>query len=200
MISKENKERIQKSVRDILLAVGENPDREGLRGTPERIARMCEEIFRGYDPSEKPRITTFRNGSDGITYDDMVVDRGDFYSLCEHHLRTFFGQYVFAYVPNPKGRILGISKVGRVVDYCAAKAQIQERLVHDIIDMLSDALGDENPPLGMALMLKGRHLCKEGRGSRKKGVMTSTFLTGIFRENGDARKEFIAICNNGDRP
>lgn len=188
--------KIEKVVRELLTLIGENPDREGLKGTPDRIARMCQEIFRGYDPAQKPKITTFSNGIDGVVYDAMVVDKGDFYSMCEHHMRTFFGEYVFAYIPNPNGKILGISKIGRVVDYCSSKLQIQERLVREIVDILLEALGDENPPLGMALMMRGRHLCKEARGSRKKGVMTSTYLTGIFKENAETRREFLEICNN----
>lgn len=181
----------ESAVRTILKYIGENPDREGLKGTPERILRMFEEIFRGYDPEQAPKITTFPNGEDGITYDAMVIDKGDFYSLCEHHARTFFGEYYFAYIPNPKGRILGISKIGRVVDYCASKLQIQERLVHDIVDMLLAALGEENPPLGMALVMKGRHMCKESRGARKKGVMVSSYLTGCFKEDAALRNEFM---------
>ena len=181
----------ENAIRTLLQYIGENPDREGLKGTPDRILRMMEEIFRGYDPSQKPKITTFQNGADGITYDEMVFDKGDFYSLCEHHARTFFGEYYFAYIPNPKGRILGISKIGRVVDYCSSKLQIQERLVHDIVDMLTAALGEENPPLGMALVMKGRHMCKESRGARKKGVMVSSYLTGAFKDNAALRNEFL---------
>lgn len=184
--------------RRFLVLIGENPDREGLKGTPDRIARMCLEIFRGYDPAQAPKITSFPNGVDGIFYEDMVLDKGDFYSLCEHHARTFFGTYTFAYIPNPKGRVLGLSKIGRVVDYCAARLQIQERLGRDIVEMLSDALGKENPPLGMAIMLRGRHMCKESRGARKKGIMTSTYLTGVFLENSDARREFLSACRMPD--
>lgn len=185
----------EKHIRALLQYIGEDPDREGLQGTPDRIIRMCEEIFRGYDPTKKPKITTFQNGADGITYDSMVFDKGDFYSLCEHHVRTFFGEYYFAYIPNPKGRILGISKIGRVVDYCSSRLQIQERLVHDVIEMLTDALGTEYPPLGMALVMKGRHMCKEGRGSRKKGVMVSSCLTGLFKTESALRNEFLQMID-----
>lgn len=184
----------EKLIRDFFEYIGEDPDREGLVGTPDRMVRMFREIFRGYDPTKKPKITTFDNGRDGVIYDNMVVDRGDFYSLCEHHVRTFFGEYCFAYIPNPKGKILGISKIGRVVDYCSAKLQIQERLTREIIQMLTDALGEENPPLGMALMMTGRHMCKESRGARKKGVMTSSYLTGVFLTDPIVRREFYAIA------
>ena len=122
----------------------------------------------------------------------MVIDTGKYYSLCEHHIRTFFGEYYFAYIPNPKGKILGISKIGRVVDYCASKLQIQERLVREVVDMLTEALGTENPPLGMALVMTGRHMCKESRGSRKQGEMTSAYLTGVFRTDSAVRAEFYS--------
>lgn len=186
----------QKLVKGIFEYIGENPDREGLIGSPERIVRMWGEIFRGYDPEKAPKITTFQNGQDGIVYDNMVVDTGDFYSMCEHHMMPFFGKYWFAYIPNPKGKILGISKIGRVVDYCSARLQIQERLVHDIVDMLRTALGDENPPLGIALAMKGEHLCKTMRGAKKKGTMTSSYLTGVFQSDCQARSEFLSFVQS----
>lgn len=185
-------EKAKQDIREILEYIGEDPSREGLLDTPDRMLRMFEEIFSGYDPSKKPKITTFQNGNDGIVYDNMVVDNGTFHSLCEHHCRTFFGEYWFAYIPNRKGRILGLSKIGRVVDYCASRLQVQERLVHDVVEMLTEALGDEYPPLGMALIMKGRHMCKESRGVRKSGEMTSTYLTGIFRTDPRTRDEFLS--------
>lgn len=191
-----NKGKVEKIIRELLTAIGENPDREGLRGTPDRIARMFGEIYRGYDETQKPKITTFPNGIDGITYDSMVIDTGTYYSECEHHMMPFFGKYWFAYIPNPNGRILGISKIGRVVDYCSARLQVQERLTHDIVQMLQDALGEENPPMGMALVMKGTHLCKTMRGSRKEGTMTSSCLTGVFKENAALRAEFMNLIND----
>lgn len=187
---------IEDNIVRILEYIGENPNREGLLGTPDRIKRMWGEIFRGYDPTKKPKITVFDNGQDGIAYDNMVIDEGNFYSMCEHHMMPFFGHYWFAYIPNPKGKILGISKVGRVVDYCAAKLQIQERLVHDIVEMLKEALGEENPPLGIALVMKGEHLCKTMRGVKKKGTMTSSFLLGAFKDDAQVRAEFMQLVNN----
>lgn len=181
-------------IRELFEFIGENPNREGLQDTPDRMVRMFREIFRGYDPNAKPKITTFQNGHDGIIYNELVFDKGDFYSLCEHHARTFFGEYYFAYIPNPNGKILGISKIGRVVDYCSSKLQIQERLVRDIVDMLTEALGTEYPPLGMAMIMKGRHMCKESRGARKKGEMTSSYLTGAFKTDPALRAEFISMC------
>ena len=189
-----NKEKqIERHITALLSLIGDNPERAGLQGTPDRIARMFTEIFRGYDAEQKPRITTFENGKDGIVYDNMVIDEGDFYSMCEHHMMPFFGRYWFAYIPNPKGRILGISKIGRVVDYCAAKLQIQERLVHEIVDMLWQALGNDNPPLGMALIMEGEHLCKSMRGAKKKGKMKSSYLPGIFKTDAQLRNEFLNL-------
>lgn len=189
----ENKSRIENCIREMLAMIGEDNQREGLKGTPERIARMFQEIFRGYDSYQKPKITTFDNGKDDIIYDNMVVDEGSFYSMCEHHMMPFFGRYWFAYIPNERGKILGISKIGRVVDYCSAKLQIQERLVHEIVDMLSNALGKENPPLGIALVMEGEHLCKTMRGAKKKGVMKSSYLTGVFKTDAQLRNEFLSL-------
>ena len=188
----------KQNIRELLEFIGDDPDRVGLKDTPERMLRMFAEMFRGYDPAQKPQITTFPNGLDGIIYDNMVVDSGTFYSVCEHHCRTFFGDYWFAYLPNPKGRILGLSKIGRVVDYCASRLQVQERLVHDVVEMLTEALGEENPPLGMALMMRGRHMCKESRGARKSGEMTTTCLTGAFRKSDRVRAEFLSYVRKAD--
>lgn len=187
---------IEEDIRHILSFIGEDPNREGLKGTPDRIIRMWKEIFRGYDPEQKPKITVFDNGADGIAYDNMVIDEGDFYSMCEHHAMPFFGHYWFAYIPNPKGKILGISKVGRVVDYCAARLQIQERLVRDVVDMLKEALGEEHPPLGIALVMQGEHLCKTMRGVKKKGKMTSSYLWGAFMNDARVRAEFMQLVNS----
>lgn len=190
------KEELELHIRAILALIGDNPEREGLRGTPDRIARMYSEIYRGYAPSQKPKITTFENGADGITYSDMVIDSGEYYSICEHHMMPFFGKYWFAYIPNSKGRILGISKIGRVVDYCSAKLQIQERLGKEIIDTLQDALGAENPPLGMAIVMQGEHLCKTMRGAKKNGKMTTCYFTGQFQENLQLRQIFLNSISN----
>lgn len=191
-----NTEDIESAVRAILTHIGENPDREGLIGTPERIVRMWKEIFRGYDLEQKPKITTFQNGADGIVYDNMVIDTGTFYSMCEHHAMPFFGRYWFAYIPHPQGKILGISKVGRVVDYCGARLQIQERLVHDIVEMIENALSGEYPPLGIALVMEGEHLCKTMRGVKKKGQMISSVLNGALKNDPATRAEFMQLVNS----
>lgn len=191
----ENKEQMEAAIRFLLTSIGEDPSRPGLVGTPDRIVRMWREIFRGYDPAQHPKVTTFDNGVDGLTYDNMVVDTGNFYSMCEHHMMPFFGKYVFAYIPNPKGKILGLSKIGRVVDYYSARLQVQERLVADIVEDIAGVLGKDYPPLGIALMMQGEHLCKTMRGVKKPGLMSACRLEGIFKENSAARAEFFATAN-----
>lgn len=182
-----NAQNIERAVRMLLIAIGENPDREGLIGTPDRIARMCKEIFRGYNKSEKPRITTFKNKDE---FSGMVFDTGEYYSMCEHHILPFFGKYYFAYIPNPNGRILGISKVARVVGYCSAKLQLQEKLAKEIIAMLSDALNGDAQ--GFAIVMKGKHLCKSMRGVKNNGNMIVSYYTGVFKTNESLRREFLS--------
>jgi len=189
---------IEKLIRQLLIEIGEDPDREGLKGTPDRVRRMFKEIYRGYDPAQKPKITTFPNGTDGIVYDTMIIDQGDFYSACEHHMKDFFGKYWFAYIPHPQGKILGLSKISRVVGYCAARLQVQERLTQDVVNMLKEALmKDGSPePFGLALVMKGRHMCTEARGARKKGIMTTTIIEGAFRNDPIVREEFMHQVGN----
>ena len=191
MLEKETQTIYEQKIRDLLEYIGEDVNRPGLIGTPDRIIRMWREIFRGYDLSQHPKITTFDNGVDGLTYDNMVVDTGTFYSMCEHHIMPFFGHYVFAYIPNPKGKILGLSKIGRVVDYHSARLQIQERLVADIVKDIENALGTDFPPLGVALIMQGEHLCKTMRGVKKQGLMSACRLDGIFRDDSLVRNEFM---------
>lgn len=148
----------------------------GLEGNAGSYHKNVERDFRGYDLSQVPKITVFPNGVDGLSCDSVIADSGGFYSMCEHHMMPFFGKYWFAYIPNPKGKILGISKVGRVVDYCAARLQVQERLAKDIIVMIQEALGSEYPPLAMGIVLEGEHLCKSMRGVKKEGKMQFFFL------------------------
>ncbi len=181
---------IERAIRTLLIAIGENPDREGLVGTPDRIARMYKEIFRGYDPMQKPKITTFSNDMEST---DMVFDTGDYYSMCEHHMMPFFGKYYFAYIPKKDGRILGISKVARVVGYCAARLQLQERLARDIVKMLTDAL--DGYVDGMAIVMRGTHLCKTMRGVKNNGTMTVAHLSGVFKEDMQARSEFYKLID-----
>ena len=183
-----NPEDIKRALKVLIAAIGEDPEREGLKDTPDRIMRMWQEIFRGYNPDKKPKITTFKNT---LKEEEMVFDAGDFYSMWEHHILPFFGNYYFAYIPSPEGRILGISKVARVVGYCAAKLQLQERLAHDIVDMLSEAL--DGKAQGFAIVLKGRHMCKSMRGVRNRGEMSVSYFTGVFQKNKQLRNEFFEM-------
>lgn len=188
-----SKEQAEQHIRDLFRYFGEDPKRIGLLGTPDRIVRMWEEIFRGYDPAQKPKITTFPNGEDGLFYNDMIVDTGSFYSMCEHHSMPFFGRYWFSYIPEIDGKILGISKIARMVDYCSARLQIQERLVTDIVEEISRALGPGQH--SVALFMKGEHLCKSMRGVKKKGFMTSQCLTGEFKKL-PTQTEFFNFVNS----
>lgn len=185
-----SRDEAEKAIKTLLSYIGENPDREGLKGTPDRIIRMWNEIFRGYDKDKIPRITTFPN-EDKCT--DIVFDSGDYYSMCEHHILPFFGKYYFAYIPSPDGRILGISKVARVIGYCAARLQLQERLATDIIKMLDAALNGK--ALGFAIVMRGQHLCKTMRGVRNKGKMTVSHFTGVFKDDPDKRNEFYKLID-----
>lgn len=184
-------ENIKGAIKEILTYIGEDPQREGLKETPDRIVRMWKEIFRGYEPKQKPKITTFENDMHST---DIVFDTGDYYSMCEHHMMPFFGRYYFAYIPKPNGKILGISKIARVVNYCSARLQLQERLAREIVTMLAEAL--DNEVQGMAIVMKGTHLCKSMRGVRSSGKMSVAHLSGVFQTNPDARKEFYTLINN----
>ena len=181
---------IEEHIQRVLAFIGEDINREGLLGTPARVAKMYGELFQGYDKKNKPKITTFKNGVDGVIYNQMVLDDGDFYSHCEHHMVPFFGKYYFAYIPDKI--ILGLSKVARIVDYHAAKLQIQERLVKDIVDDLEVAC----KPKGIALVIKAQHLCKTMRGVKKQGFMTTSELRGDFLNNKDTRQEFFNLIAN----
>ncbi|MBQ0073420.1 MAG: GTP cyclohydrolase I [Prevotella sp.] len=187
---KPSEQEILNAIRTMMLAIGEDPDREGLQNTPDRIIRMWQEIFRGYDATKKPRITTFKNSAHST---EMVFDCGEYYSMCEHHILPFFGKYYFAYIPSAEGRILGISKIARVVGYCAARLQLQERLAREIIDMLSAALDDKAE--GFAIVMKGKHMCKTMRGVKNKGDMTVSYFTGCFKKNRQLRNEFFQMIN-----
>lgn len=183
-----NTQDAKSAVRTLLRYIGEDPDRPGLVETPDRIIRMYREIFRGYNPEKKPKITTFENE---FHTSEMVFDCGTYHSMCEHHILPFFGKYYFAYIPSPDGRILGISKIARVVGYCAARLQLQERLASQILAMLSEAL--DNNCLGMAILMKGQHLCKTMRGVKNAGNMCVTDFTGAFK-NPDYQRAFLNLA------
>jgi len=177
--------RIESAVREILLEIGEDPDREGLRATPDRMHRMYHELTAGYhvDPERMINRAVFE-----VDYSEMVVVRDiPFYSLCEHHLLPFFGAAHVAYVPD--GRVIGLSKIPRIVEMYARRLQVQERLTQQIADFLMERLA----PKGVGVVIEGSHLCAVMRGVRKPGtVMTTSAVLGLFRRNDKTRAEFFA--------
>lgn len=183
-------------IKEQLKVIGENIEREGLQETPKRVVKMWKEIFRGYHEENRPNVSVFNNGADGLVYDQMIMDTGDFYSHCEHHMVPFFGQYWFGYIPDPGGKIIGLSKVARLVDYHSARLQIQERLVQDIVEDIWGVLSVNGAvrPIGMGLIMEGEHLCKTMRGARKKGKMTTIKLKGAFLDNPAVKNEFLQRC------
>lgn len=180
--------RIERAVRDILEAIGESPDREGLRDTPRRVARAYRELFSGL--RQDPAVHLQRVFQEN--YDEIVLLRDiDFYSLCEHHLLPFHGRAHVAYLPN--GRVVGLSKLARTVEAFARRPQVQERMTCQIADALMDHL----EPKGAAVVIEAEHLCMQMRGIQKpNGVMVTSALRGAFKENATARAEVLALINN----
>jgi GTP cyclohydrolase I len=182
--------RIETAVREILLAVGEDPNREGLRETPGRVARMYAELFAGL--GEDPRNHLSRTFVQ--KYDEMVLVKDiDFASMCEHHLLPFTGRAHVAYLPN--GRIVGLSKIPRVVEAFARRPQVQERMTEEIADLLMEALNAR----GVAVILEAIHTCMSIRGVRKaSSVTTTSAMRGTFRSNPATRSELLALVR-GER-
>jgi GTP cyclohydrolase I len=182
---------IERSIADILREIGEDPQREGLQKTPERVARSLRYLTKGY--AEDPK--TVINGALFVEeYSEMIVLKDlDFFSMCEHHILPFFGTANVAYIP--KHRIVGISKLARLVDVFARRLQVQERLTTQIANMLMDELD----PLGVAVVLRAEHLCMRMRGVEKQNsvVLTSAML-GIFRSHQETRQEFMTLVNSGN--
>ena len=181
-----DKERIQNAVREILIAVGEDPDREGLLETPKRVANMYEEIFAGLTEDPKQHIKLFKEQSN----DEMVIVKDiPFYSMCEHHLLPFFGKAHIGYIPSDN-KIIGLSKLARIVDNFAKKPQVQERLTSDIADFLNDNL----QPKGVAVIMEAEHMCMTMRGARAAGSKTQTSaLRGIMRTDAKTRAEVLSL-------
>lgn len=181
-----DKERIQNAVREILVAVGEDPDREGLLETPKRVANMYEEIFAGLTEDPKQHIKLFNEQSN----DEMVIVKDiPFYSMCEHHLLPFFGKAHIGYIPSDN-KIIGLSKLARIVDNFAKKPQVQERLTSDIADFLNDNL----QPKGVAVIMEAEHMCMTMRGARAAGSKTQTSaLRGIMRTDAKTRAEVLSL-------
>lgn len=180
--------RLMEAVREVLLALGEDPDREGLRRTPERVARMYEEVFAGLgeDPARHLEAV-FRE-----EYDEMIALRDiAFYSMCEHHLLPFTGRAHIAYVPN--GRVIGISKLARIVECFARRPQVQERLTSQIADLLMDGLDAK----GVIVVIEAVHTCMTIRGVKKPGSeMVTSAIRGLFKKNPATRNEVLSFLQH----
>lgn len=183
--------RIEAAVREILAAIGEDPDRDGLRDTPARVARMYEEIFAGLrEDTDQHLQTTFE-----ANHDEMVMVRDiAFAASCEHHLVPFIGRAHVAYIPNDDGRITGLSKLARLVDAYAKRPQVQERMTSQIADQIERSL----EPKGVLVVLEAEHLCMSMRGVRKPGSTTVTSaVRGLFRESDATRAEAMRFIERG---
>jgi len=178
-------ERIAAAVREILAAVGENPDREGLKQTPMRVARMYAEVFAGLHESPRQHLKTFFSER----YDELVVLRNvPFHSMCEHHLLPFAGDAHIAYLPD--GRIVGLSKLARVVEAYARRPQVQERMTNQIADLMMEELHAK----GVAVILKATHLCMTCRGVKKPGsLMVTSALRGTCKSDARTRAEVMML-------
>lgn len=188
-----SQEGVMRAVRQLLLAVGEDPTRQGLRETPDRVARMYTELLDGYwvDPVELVNDAVFEE-----TYDEMVIVRDiEFYSLCEHHLLPFLGRAHVAYFP--RGKVIGLSKVPRIVDMFARRLQVQERMTRQIAEFIDNLLN----PFGVAVVIEGLHLCATMRGVKKHDArMTTSAMFGAFRKNIATRQEFLENISRGANP
>jgi GTP cyclohydrolase I len=178
---------IQKSITEIIRAIGDDPEREGLAGTPRRVAEMYAEIFSGIgvDPAEELKVG-FEMG-----HREMVVVRDiAFYSMCEHHLLPFFGTVHVGYIPDMKGRVVGLSKIARVVEIVARRPQIQERMVSEIADTIVRGLN----PSGVAVVVQAEHMCMSMRGIRKPGAnFVTSAMRGSFLTRDASRAEFFSL-------
>jgi GTP cyclohydrolase I len=182
--------RIEKAVREILEAIGEDPDRDGLLRTPERVAAMYDEVFSGIkDTPDRHLAVTFEAG-----HDEMVMVKDiPLYSVCEHHLVPFMGKAHVAYIPNEDGRITGLSKLARLVDSLSKRPQVQERLTTQIADEIDQSL----QPRGVLVVIEAEHLCMSMRGVRKPGSVTVTSaVRGQFRESVATRNEALQFIHS----
>ncbi len=179
--------RISRAIREILLAIGEDPDRDGLRDTPDRVARAYAEQFSGIGQRPESVLTTVFD----VGHDEMVLVRDiEVYATCEHHLIPFFGVAHIGYIPNEKGQITGLSKLARLVDLYARRPQVQERMTSQIADGLMSVL----EPAGVIVVIEAEHLCMAMRGVRKPGAKTVTSaVRGSFRDNNGTRAEAMSL-------
>jgi GTP cyclohydrolase IA len=180
---------IHQAVHDILVEIGEDPQRQGLEKTPERVARMYAEITAGYqiDPEKMINGAMF-----DVDYDDLVLVKDiEFYSLCEHHMLPFFGRAHVAYIPN--GKVIGLSKIPRIVDMYARRLQVQERMTSEIAQFIDNLLH----PRGVAVIVEGQHMCAMMRGVKKSETrMVTRSLSGVFKTDPALRSEFLTLVAN----
>ena len=181
-----DKEKIEKAVREILIAVGEDPNRAGLKETPRRVAKMYEEMFAGLSQDPRQHLKLFDEKSN----DEMVIVRDiPFSSMCEHHLLPFVGKAHIAYIPS-NNKIIGLSKLARIVDNFAKRPQVQERLTSDIADFLEENLS----PKGVAVIVEAEHTCMNIRGAKASGSSTMTSaLRGIMKKDARTRAEVLSL-------
>lgn len=179
------RENIESAVRSILASVGEDPDRQGLIGTPDRIARMYDEVLGGY----KMDLEKLVNGAlFDVAYDEMIVVKDiEFYSMCEHHMLPFFGRAHVAYIPSEK--VIGLSKIPRIVEMFARRLQVQERMTRQIADTIDEILS----PQGVAVVIEGNHMCSMMRGVKKQEAsMVTSAMLGCFKESDKTRNELLS--------
>ncbi len=182
-----DEEAIKRAVVSIIKAIGENPEREGLAGTPRRIAEMYTELFCGINVDPVQELTVgFEEG-----HHEMVILKDiPFYSMCEHHLLPFYGVTHIGYIPNLDGRVVGISKLARVVEIVAKRPQLQERMTSQIADAIVTGLN----PQGVAVVIQAEHLCMNMRGIKKPGTtIVTSVVRGIFRSKATTRAEFLSL-------
>ncbi len=182
-----DKAKIEAAVASIIEAIGEDPEREGLVDTPKRVAEMYAELFMGLDKNPKEELTVgFEEG-----HREMVIVRDiPFYSMCEHHLLPFYGVAHVGYIPNVDGRVVGLSKLARVVEVVASRPQLQERMTTEIADAIVDGL----KPDGVGVIIQAEHLCMIMRGIKKPGsAIVTSALRGTFRSKAETRAEFFSL-------
>ncbi|MBA7551863.1 GTP cyclohydrolase 1 [subsurface metagenome] len=178
-------EDIEDKIKDIIRFIGDDPNREGLKETPKRMIKSWKELFSGYKENPKELIKTFKEG----TCNEMVILKDiDFFSMCEHHFLPFFGKIFLGYVPN--GRVVGVSKLVRLIEVYSRRLQIQEKMTTEIADTLMDGL----KPLGVMVVCKAQHLCMISRGVKKQNViMVTSAVRGVFDKEIETRNEFMEL-------
>ncbi|HAV77518.1 MAG TPA: GTP cyclohydrolase I FolE [Anaerolineae bacterium] len=185
--------RVKDIIRKLIIAIGEDTERDGLKNTPDRVSRMYVELLSGYTANP---VQIINGALFDINYDEMVLVRDiEFYSLCEHHMLPFIGRAHIAYIP--AGKVIGLSKIPRIVDVYARRLQIQERMTRQIADFLQDTL----KPQGVAVVVEAMHLCSMMRGVKKHDArMTTSAMHGGFRTNLATRQEFLDNISRGSKP